>query len=163
VVGKQADLVIKHHESTWNEEMLLIMERHGYTEETYFTWSYSPIGAGDSASGLFCAVTEDTSKVIGRRRLRTIRELAIETANLRSSTEIFAAATNVLDRNPYDIPFALVYEVDAEADRAVLAGTVRLQKTSHRSVTEVGLDSEANPWNLNLRSDEIRLISGLDK
>src|SRR5690242_492431 len=46
VIGPQTDLVISRRQSTWNEEMLLVMERYGYTEETYFTWSYSPIGEG---------------------------------------------------------------------------------------------------------------------
>src|SRR5690242_3562985 len=43
VVGPQADQVMKEGRSTWNEEKLLIMERYGYPEETYFTWSYSPL------------------------------------------------------------------------------------------------------------------------
>ena len=36
-----------------------LLARHGYLEETYFTWSYSPIpdDAG-GVGGLFCAVTE---------------------------------------------------------------------------------------------------------
>ncbi len=34
VVGTQTELVLKHHQSTWNEEVLLAMERYGYTEET---------------------------------------------------------------------------------------------------------------------------------
>src|SRR5581483_6288554 len=106
VVGPQADLVIKQRQATWNEEMLLVMDRYGYSEETYFTWSYSPIGKGEgNAAGLFCAVTEDTSKVIGRRRLKTLRELATETADLRTAPEAFAAAAAVIGRNPHDIPF----------------------------------------------------------
>src|SRR5262249_49249545 len=122
VVGAQADLVIKHRQATWNEEMLLVMERYGYTEETYFTWSYSPIGEGHGdAAGLFCAVTEDTSKVIGRRRLKTLRELATETADLRTAAAAFAAAAAVIGRNPYDIPFALLYEMDPEGKAASLA------------------------------------------
>jgi hypothetical protein len=43
VVGPQADAVMQRGESTWNERVKLVMERKGYLEDTYFTWSYSPI------------------------------------------------------------------------------------------------------------------------
>ncbi len=43
------------------------MERNGFPEEVYFTWSYSPIvGETGEVSGLFCACTEETSRVLGR-------------------------------------------------------------------------------------------------
>jgi len=45
VVGPQAEAVRKEGRATWNEEVLLLMERNHFTEETYFTWSYSPISA----------------------------------------------------------------------------------------------------------------------
>jgi PAS domain S-box-containing protein len=67
-VGPQAEAVMRRGESTWNERQLLVMQRHGYTEETYFTWSYSPIPDDDGGiGGLFCACTEDTSEVIAKR------------------------------------------------------------------------------------------------
>lgn len=64
VVGPQADAVMQRGEATWNERVLLVMERNNYTEDTYFTWSYSPIpnGAG-GIGGLFCACTEETQRV----------------------------------------------------------------------------------------------------
>jgi signal transduction histidine kinase/PAS domain-containing protein/ActR/RegA family two-component response regulator len=68
VVGPQSDTVMKEGKATWNERVLLVMERHGYTEETYFTWSYSPIRGDDGAvAGLFCAVKEETEVVIAER------------------------------------------------------------------------------------------------
>ena len=68
VVGPQAAAVLERGEATWNDRVLLVMERHGYSEETWFTWSYSPIpdGAG-GIGGLFCAVTEETPRVVAER------------------------------------------------------------------------------------------------
>ena len=64
VVGPQADAVMRRGEASWNERVLLVMERHGYTEDTYFTWSYSPIPDGEGGiGGLFCACTEETQRV----------------------------------------------------------------------------------------------------
>jgi PAS domain S-box-containing protein len=71
VVGAQADLVMTRGEATWNERVKLVMERNGYWEDTYFTWSYSPIrGADGKVAGLFCAVTEETERVRAEDALR---------------------------------------------------------------------------------------------
>ena len=42
VVGPQVEVVMSEGRATWNESVLLVMERHGYPEEAYFTFSYSP-------------------------------------------------------------------------------------------------------------------------
>ena len=68
VVGPQADIVMTQGEATWNDRVLLVMERQGYTEETYFTWSYSPIrDESGRVAGLFCACKEDTDSVLAER------------------------------------------------------------------------------------------------
>src|SRR6476620_3482844 len=68
VVGLQADLVMHHGQATWNERVRLDMERNGFLEETYFTWSYSPIpDESGKIAGLFCAVTEETGRVRAER------------------------------------------------------------------------------------------------
>ena len=55
---------------------MLILERSGYPEETYHTFSYSPLAADDGAiAGMLCVVSEDTKRVIGERRMATLREL----------------------------------------------------------------------------------------
>jgi PAS domain S-box-containing protein len=78
VVGPQADAVMQRGEATWNERVLLVMERHGYTEDTWFTWSYSPIlDETGKVGGLFCACVEDTGWVLAERsRDRIAKELA---------------------------------------------------------------------------------------
>jgi signal transduction histidine kinase len=68
VIGPQAEAVMREGRSTWNERVLLVMERNGFPEDTWFTWSYSPIYAEDgSIGGLFCACTEETARVVAER------------------------------------------------------------------------------------------------
>src|SRR3954470_19424055 len=51
--------------STWSEDLLLNMNRYGYVEETYFTFSYSPIFNDlGKVDGLFCACIETREKVL---------------------------------------------------------------------------------------------------
>lgn len=95
VVGAQADAVMRRGESTWNERVLLVMERHGYTEDTWFTWSYSPIPDGrGGVAGLFCACTEDTGRVLAEReRDFLLEEIARERAQL---AEVFARSPSFM-------------------------------------------------------------------
>ncbi len=58
-------------EATWSDDLPLVMARNGYMEETYFTFSYSPIrDESGGIGGMFCAVTETTGRVLGERRQR---------------------------------------------------------------------------------------------
>lgn len=85
-VGPQAEAVMVRGEATWNERVLLVMERKGYREDTYFTWSYSPIRDEDGQiAGLFCACTEETARVYAeaeRDRLAAQRQLALDAAGM---------------------------------------------------------------------------------
>jgi PAS domain S-box-containing protein len=125
VVGPQAAAVLRDGRSTWNDSVLLVMERHGFTEETYFTFSYSP--ARDDAgrvAGVFCACTEDTARVLGERRLRTLRELASGTMEARTPHEACAKSAEVLRGSTHDLPFALVYLLESDGDAARLCGSM---------------------------------------
>ena len=81
VLGPQVDEVMLHGRPTWNERELLVMERNGFAEETYFTWSYSPIhDESGRVGGLFCACTEETPRVIVERERDALVRSAQDTA-----------------------------------------------------------------------------------
>jgi signal transduction histidine kinase/DNA-binding response OmpR family regulator len=110
LIGPMADRVMQHDEGTYVEAMLLIMERHGYQEETYYTFSYSPVPGDDGrTAGLICANTEDTRRVIGERQLATLRELAARIGNARTWQEACTLGAQALATNTQDLPFALLY------------------------------------------------------
>jgi PAS domain S-box-containing protein len=115
-------------EPTWSENLQLIMERNGYPEETYFTFSYSPIyDETGGVGGMFCACTETTEVVLGERRLRTLNELsaAAAAAQARTVAETEALCLKALDGNRADVPFALFYRIGTDG-RLVLAGSAGL-------------------------------------
>jgi len=77
IVGTQADHVTRTGEATWNERVKLVMHRHGYEEETWFTWSYSPIfDEAGNIGGMFCAVTEETGRVLAEAERDALLERA---------------------------------------------------------------------------------------
>src|SRR5689334_24963048 len=87
-IGPMLATAMQGDEGTYVEEQLLIMERSGYREETYYTFSYSPVPDDDGGvGGIICANTEDTRRVIGERQLALLREVAVATANARTVDE----------------------------------------------------------------------------
>ncbi|HEX4565862.1 MAG TPA: ATP-binding protein, partial [Vicinamibacterales bacterium] len=121
-VGPRIERVLTTGEATYDEALLLMMERHGYLEETYFTFSYSPIFDEQSRiSGNFCVVMEDTEKIIGERRLALLRDLAARLAESTTERDVLDAIQASLAGEPRDLPFSLVYLLDGEASHPRLA------------------------------------------
>src|SRR6185437_8642389 len=75
-IGPRIDTVLETGVATWDENLLLFLERSGFPEETYHTFSYSPVSGDDGAiAGMLCVVTEETERRIGERRLALLSEL----------------------------------------------------------------------------------------
>ncbi len=143
-VGPRAESAMRNNEGTYDEALLLIMERHGYPEETYYTFSYSPVPNDQGGTGgILCANTEDTQRIVGERQLTLLRELAARTADARTFDEACTRSARALETNPYDLPFALIYLIDPERQRVLLAGTSGIGR-DHPAVPEsADLDGDA--------------------
>jgi signal transduction histidine kinase len=150
VLGPMFAQVLDSGEATWNDDGLLLVNRYGFTEEAYFTWSYSPILDDDgSVGGVFTAVTETTHRVIGERRLRTLRDLGGRSLNESSSVEeACGAAGRTLVENDYDFPFALIYLLDDDGKTARLSEAIRLTKGSEPAPVEIAIGTREDRWSL---------------
>src|SRR6185437_8226748 len=149
-------------EGTYVEAQLLIMERHGYPEETYYTFSYSPIPDDDgSAGGIICANTDDTQRVIGERQLALLRDLATAAADARSLEEACARSLRALSLNPHDIPFALLYLGEPKSAALSLAGLCGVP--AGEAVAETLRRDDAAPWPAAevLDKQELRAVTDL--
>jgi PAS domain S-box-containing protein len=119
IVGPMLQGVVESGEATRSDDLLLLLERHGYPEECYFTFSYSPIrDESGRVAGVFTPVSETTEKVIGERRLRTLRDLAAGIADAKSESLAWSVAAGVLADNPYSLPFAVLYRASPGAVEA---------------------------------------------
>ena len=112
-IGPRIQTVLSTGQATWDEALMLILERSGYREETYHTFSYSPLANDDGViAGMLCVVSEDTKRVIGERRMATLRELGSASSGVREEDEFLDAAGQVLAGNPRSLPFTMVYLFD---------------------------------------------------
>ncbi len=121
-VSPRIEHVLSTGEATWDEALMLLLERSGFSEESYHTFSYSPLRDDDSAVvGMLCVVSEDTERVVAERRMATLRELGSDPSVVRTERQMLDFAATQLSRNPYDLPFTLIYLFDDDGD-ARLAG-----------------------------------------
>lgn len=86
VLAEEVEDVMVRGRATWNQRALLVMERNGFPEDTWFTWSYSPIYDDNGGiGGLFCACSEETAAVLAEReRDRLVREAQDAARTLRT-------------------------------------------------------------------------------
>jgi PAS domain S-box-containing protein len=123
-IGPRIDTVLATGKATWDEALLLFLERSGYPEESYHTFSYSPLRDDAGAVvGMLCVVSEDTERVIGERRMATLRDLGSDPSVVRTEQETLDFAGRQLDRNRQDLPFTLTYRFGDDGAAARLAGS----------------------------------------
>jgi PAS domain S-box-containing protein len=122
VVGPLYEDVVQTGKATWADNLLLEMDRFGYVEETYFTFSYSPIrDESGQVGGVLITCTETTEGVIGERRLRVLRDLA-RSGQARSASEACRLAAATIEAHGIDIPFAAIYLLEEDGKELVLHG-----------------------------------------
>jgi PAS domain S-box-containing protein len=160
--------VLRTGEAFWASDRLFVIERFGYPEETYFDVSYDPVrDESGRVGGIFCIVTETTGRVVGERRLRTLRELGIRTTEgAKSAAEACRNAAESIASNPHDLPFGLIYLLDGDERTARLAGAAGLADESLAAMPVVDLmapPADGLPWPLRrvLETGRAEVVSGL--
>jgi len=136
VIGPMLDAVLSRGEATFSEDLMLPLERKGFPEECYFTFSYSPIRdeAGE-VGGVFCSVVETTSQVLAARRTRTLRRLAEITSVGRTEAGALAMSMETLRESAADVPWALYQELGEDGPRAPVS--VGLEKPEIEALAPV--------------------------
>ncbi len=148
-IGPMFRRVMSEGKATTLIDQLLLLERNGYVEECYFTFSYSAIRAETGQpGGVFVTCIETTTRVLGERRMRTQRELAAQVTQARSAAEICVQSAEILDENPHDFPFALLYLLDEDGKEAKLAATTKLVESGPATPAVISLTDQPAVWPL---------------
>ncbi|MEO7752902.1 MAG: ATP-binding protein [Terracoccus sp.] len=117
-VAPMLEGIIAGDPATWSEDLPMVMERSGYTEEAYFTFSFSPIvdDAGE-VGGVLCVTTETTDRVLAERRTRTQLALAGALVGAATLADVRSTAESVLSGNVDDHgPVRVLLGADSEVD-----------------------------------------------
>ncbi len=138
VIGPMLDQVLATGEATWRHDQPLPMKRRGFVEDTYWTYSYSPIRDETGAvAGVFTATTDTTDRVLRERRLQTLSQVGQALDQARSTDQACHAAAAIACRSPQDIPAAAVYlsgvALSPELHRVAAAGDAALPPSPQES------------------------------
>ncbi|KAH8179306.1 histidine kinase-, DNA gyrase b-, and HSP90-like ATPase domain-containing protein [Sarocladium implicatum] len=104
-------------QATMKHSNQLMINRHGFLEETFFSWSIVPlIGADGDVVGLYNPSFEDTRRLVNERRMLTLREIGERTATATCINDFWPQLQKGLEYNDLDVPFALIYAVKDDSD-----------------------------------------------
>ena len=146
-IGPRIEQVMRTGVATWDEALLLFLERGGFREETYHTFSYSPLRDDDSTiAGMLCVVSEESARVIGERRMATLRELGADPTSVRSESEAIEVASRHLANNLHSLPFTLTYIFDEDGEAARLRGTSGIAPGHPAAPEVIRRDDPDAPW-----------------
>jgi PAS domain S-box-containing protein len=166
ICGPLAGKVFDEGEASFVDEVRLLMNRGDYLEETYYSFSYSPIrDESGVVAGLFCPSTEVTAKVINARRLRTLSELSSHAFVQKTTEGACAVTADTLAKNPDDVPFAVLYLIDSAKQQAGLEQTCGIAKDrcafTPQTVDLATQNEEACLWPLAtvVKTGEAQLVS----
>jgi PAS domain S-box-containing protein len=163
------DTPFKGGPATWNDDILLEINRHGFVEETHFTIAYSPVPDEDAATGIggvLATVHEITEKVVGERRVSALRDLGAATIERKTAEQACLIAADTLAKYTKDVPFALIYLIASEEDQAHLACAAGTDQGGRFCPKVLEIDSRAlHPWSRALseivRTKNIQIVDGL--
>jgi len=123
-----------------NQRMFL--DRNGYLEETFFTFSFSPIvGESGGVEGLFHPVIELTQQSLGDRRMIVLRNIASRTMNAKTGREAITLIMEVIKESDLDIPFSLLYSLSVEGNTLKLEESTGLPAGSVLCPNEIDLQN----------------------
>jgi PAS domain S-box-containing protein len=84
-------------EATYREDLPLVMNRKGFDEQTWFTFSYSPVhDESGKVAGMFCAVAETTARVLAERRQAFLVRLGDALRDLESPQALTTLVAELL-------------------------------------------------------------------
>ncbi|MFZ0641445.1 MAG: response regulator [Candidatus Acidiferrales bacterium] len=155
--------------ATWMEDLPVEINRKGFVEETHFTIAYSPVPdetAAGGIGGVLATVHEITAKVIGDRRVVTLRDLGARSGEPKTVQEALTLASEILARHPKDLPFVLFYLLDDKLQTTQLVSCAGVDPNEAGVLRTIELASQHSspgwPFSAALETEEIQFVSALE-
>ncbi|MRW82735.1 response regulator [Pseudoduganella sp. FT26W] len=123
VVGDKFDRA-QQGEGTYIRDQRMFLDRDGYLEEAFMTFSFSPIrDESGQVGGIFHPITETTAQVLNARRSQSLRDLSTGIADARTVDDIGRDLALQYEQLSLDVPFLLFYQRDEGSGQLHLRGS----------------------------------------
>lgn len=147
VIGPMLDEVAAGRGATWTEDNHIPLQRRGFLEECYFTFSYSAVRDRDGrVEGVMDIASESTARVIAGRRLHLLTRVAERLADVEDADDVADLALPLLRASVQD--FAAVdlrYRDTTRASSPVVPALVETE-AGHEAWLRVSVDGPLDTY-----------------
>jgi PAS domain S-box-containing protein len=159
VIGEHFEMALLG-QTRFLENQRMFLDRYGYLEETFFTFSFSPIrDESGGVGGLFHPVTELTQQTLSERRLNIVRTLADRTADAETVESATKSIVEALREFEFDLPFVALYTLNPTQNVANLASVSGVEPGSTIAPLTVDINIESqNNWPLGAAKKEPKFL-----
>ena len=178
VIGPMLEEVMRG-KAIFHHDKILYLERHGFPEETFFTWSYSPVlgqypEAEDRVMGVITFCFESTRSVINQRRMKALVSMAADSAWSHDMSAMLTRVSAALSKAYADLPFFHYYSVEEDGESRDDQLTMKLSLSLGCAPESIGLpavlkigsrDQLASPWPFQavVKDKRPHDLTGMDK
>jgi len=149
-------------EGAYIRDQRMFLDRHGYLEEAFMTFSFSPIRDESGAvGGVFHPITETTALVLGARRTQGLRDLSGALASVRSAGEIGRQLEACHAGMVHDLPFVLFYQCDPATGQLLLRGRAGIEGHSDLAPATPAPGDAVWPFARSAESRSAQRVDGL--
>jgi PAS domain S-box-containing protein len=161
VVGDKFDRA-QQGEGTYIRDQRMFLDRDGYLEEAFMTFSFSPIRAeSGEVGGIFHPITETTAMVLSARRTQGLRDLSAAIADARTVEDIGRDLAAQYEQLSLDLPFVLFYQRDEESGQLQLRGSAGIEVGSALAPAQIQMDDALWPFAEVAASGKAQQVDGL--
>ncbi len=147
-------------EGTYITDQRMFLDRNGYLEESWMTFSFAPIrDESGGVGGIFHPITETTEKMLSGRRTQVLRDLGAAIGKTKSVQEIGELTNALYTQYELDIPFLLFYELKGE--QAALISAAGVAAGSSLSPQSIALSDSSWPISQVRQSGELVIVENL--
>lgn len=149
-------------EGTYIRDQRMFLDRYGYLEEAFMTFSFSPIrDESGQVGGIFHPISEATSTVLNARRTQCLRDLNAAIADARAIGDIARDLEGQYQNMALDLPFVLLYQVDAGSGELLLRGGAGLEAHRDMAPAACALDDSCWPFARTAQARSMQQVDGL--
>jgi PAS domain S-box-containing protein len=161
VVGDKFDRA-QQGEGTYIKDQRMFLDRYGYLEEAFMTFSFSPIrDESGEVGGIFHPITETTALVLNARRTQSLRNLGAAIDGARTVDDIGRQLSQLDEELVLDVPFLLFYQFDTDTGMLQLRGNAGIAAGSPLAPSATPLDDACWPFASTALSRERQRIDNL--
>ncbi|MHA4895722.1 ATP-binding protein [Pedobacter sp. PWIIR3] len=136
-------------EGTYIKDQRMFLDRFGYLEEAFMTFSFAPIrDESGGVGGIFHPITETTEKILSGRRTQAIKDIAAAIGKAKSTEEMATLTSEKYVEFAADLPFCLIYRHNNADGNATLLGATGLPEGSEITPKTLNYEENSVGWPL---------------